>query len=92
LSNKATFGVTPIAVKRAVKKYREEGPGGFYAERRVRGAAVLLPDMVEKAEDLLAHSGNRSGESARNWGGHVAQGDQDRTGSGQKNNRRSHMN
>jgi transposase-like protein len=49
-----TFGVTPIAVKRAVKKYREEGPGGFYAERRVRGAAVLLPDVVEKAEDLLA--------------------------------------
>jgi len=49
-----TFGVTPIAVKRAVKKYREEGPAGFYAERRVRGAAVLLPDVVEKAEDLLA--------------------------------------
>jgi transposase-like protein len=49
-----TFGVTPIAVKRAVKKYREEGVAGFYAERRVRGAAVLLPEVVEKAEDLLA--------------------------------------
>jgi hypothetical protein len=48
------FGVTPISVKRAVKKFREQGPGGFYTERRVRGAAVLLPDMVEKAEELLA--------------------------------------
>jgi transposase-like protein len=52
-----TFGVTPIAVKRAVKKYREEGSGGFYAERRVRGAAVLLPDVLEK--DLLAEGGVR---------------------------------
>lgn len=48
------FGVTPISVKRSVKKFREQGPGGFYAERRVRGAAVLLPDVVEKAEELLA--------------------------------------
>jgi hypothetical protein len=48
------FGVTPISVKRAVKKFREHGPGGFYAERRVRGAAVLLPDVVEEAEELLA--------------------------------------
>jgi hypothetical protein len=48
------FGVTPISVKRSVKKFREHGPGGFYAERRVRGAAVLLPDVVEKAEELLA--------------------------------------
>jgi len=48
------FGVTPISVKRSVKKFREQGPGGFYAERRVRGAAVLLPDVVEMAEELLA--------------------------------------
>lgn len=48
------FGVTPISVKRSVKKYRERGPGGFFAARRVRGAAVLLPDVVEKAEELLA--------------------------------------
>jgi transposase-like protein len=48
------FGVTPISVKRSVEKYRKHGPGGFYAERRVRGAAVLLPDVVEEAEELLA--------------------------------------
>jgi hypothetical protein len=48
------FEVTPISVKGAVKHFREQGPGGFYAERRVRGATVLLPDVVEKAEELLA--------------------------------------
>jgi hypothetical protein len=48
------FGVTPISVKRSVKILRDHGPGGFYAERRVRGAAVLLPDVVEEAEELLA--------------------------------------
>jgi transposase-like protein len=48
------FGVTPISVKRSVKIFRDHGPGGFYAERRVRGAAVLLPDVVEEAEELLA--------------------------------------
>ena len=48
------FGVTAISVKRSVKKFREEGPRGFYAQRRVRGAAVLLADVVEKAEELLA--------------------------------------
>jgi hypothetical protein len=42
------FGVTPISVKRSVKKYREQGPGGFFAARRVRGAAVLLAEVVEK--------------------------------------------
>ena len=50
------FGVTPISVKRSVKKYREQGPGGFFAARRVRGAAVLLPDVVEKAEEFLAEN------------------------------------
>jgi hypothetical protein len=50
------FGVTPISVKRSVKKYREQGPGGFFAARRVRGAAVLLPDVVEQAEELLAEN------------------------------------
>jgi hypothetical protein len=47
------FGVTSISVKRSVKKYLNEGPRGFYAPRRVRGAAVLVPDVVAKAEELL---------------------------------------
>jgi len=48
-----TFGVTPISVKRSVKKFREKGIPGFYAERRVRGAAILVADVVAKAEELL---------------------------------------
>jgi len=34
------FGVSKISMKRAVKRYREQGPKGFYASRRTRGAAV----------------------------------------------------
>jgi hypothetical protein len=37
------FGVTKISLKRAVKRYREEGPKGFYTPRKRRGAAVLTP-------------------------------------------------
>lgn len=47
------FGVTVISVKRGVKKYRELGPAGFYAERRTRGPAVLTPDVIENAQTLL---------------------------------------
>jgi transposase-like protein len=46
--------VTSISVKRWVKKFREEGPKAFYAPRPVRGAAVLVEDVVAKAEELLA--------------------------------------
>jgi len=28
------FGIQPLALKRWVKKYREEGPGGFFNTRR----------------------------------------------------------
>jgi len=55
-----TFGVTSISVKRWVKKFREEGPRGFYAPRPVRGAAVLVEDVVAKAEELLADGGKIS--------------------------------
>jgi predicted transcriptional regulator len=48
------FGVSPISVKRYVKVLREQGPGGFYAPKRTRGAAVLVSDVVEKAQALLA--------------------------------------
>jgi hypothetical protein len=32
------FGVTPISVKRAVKRFQEEGPQGFYTKKNTRGA------------------------------------------------------
>jgi hypothetical protein len=48
------FGVTSISLKRSVKKYRDEGPKGFYAPRVTRGPAVLVDAVVAKAEERLA--------------------------------------
>ena len=47
------FGVTKISVQRAVKLYREDGIKGFYRKRKTRGAAVLTPSVLEKAQHLL---------------------------------------
>lgn len=47
------FGVPAVSVKRAVKRYREQGPAGFYAPRRVRGPAVLTPEVIAKLEKLI---------------------------------------
>lgn len=48
-----TFGIPKISVKRAVKLYLEEGPQGFYAKRKGRGAAVLTAQVLEQAQQLL---------------------------------------
>ncbi len=47
------FGVTPISVKRAVARYREQGPKGFYAEPRRRGAGVLTAPVLAQAQRLF---------------------------------------
>jgi len=47
------FGVPKISLKRAVKRYREEGPKGFYAPRKRRGPAVLTPAVLAQAQPLL---------------------------------------
>jgi len=47
------FGVTKISLKRAVKRYREEGPKGFYQPRKRRGPAVLTPAVLAEAQQLL---------------------------------------
>jgi transposase len=47
------FGVTKISLKRAVKRYREEGPKGFYKPRQRRGPAVLTAVVLEQAQQLL---------------------------------------
>ena len=48
------FGIALVNVKRAVRRYREQGPAGFYAPRRGhRGPAVLTPEVVEKLQALL---------------------------------------
>ena len=61
------FGVTAISVKRAVKTYRRQGPGGFYAPRPVRGPAVLTEAVIEQIEELLAE-GMERGAAARHLG------------------------
>ncbi len=47
------FGITSITVKRAVKKYREQGASGFYKPRATRGATILTPEVLTQAQGLL---------------------------------------
>ena len=47
------FGVPAVSVKRAVRRYRDQGPGGFYARRKGRGPSVLTPEVLEKIQALL---------------------------------------
>lgn len=47
------FGISKISIKRGVKLFREEGPKGFYARRKTRGAAVLTPAVLKQAQQLL---------------------------------------
>jgi len=47
------FSVNPINVKRAVKKYREQGAAGFYKPRNTRAATVLTPEVLTEAQRLL---------------------------------------
>jgi transposase-like protein len=47
------FGIPAITVKRAVKKYREEGAAGFYRPRTPRGATVLTGEVLKEAQSLL---------------------------------------
>ena len=47
------MGLPQITLKRAVKKLREDGPAGFYRQRAVRGAAVLIPEVLAKAQAHL---------------------------------------
>jgi Mn-dependent DtxR family transcriptional regulator len=47
------FGVTPISVKRAVKRFKEEGVQGFYADKKTRGSVVLTDEIIQQAQSLL---------------------------------------
>ncbi|MCP5015766.1 MAG: helix-turn-helix domain-containing protein [Ketobacter sp.] len=58
------FGLTAISVKRAVKKYREQGAEGFYKPRKTRGATILTPEVLAQAQRLLAE-GEEVGEVAK---------------------------
>lgn len=54
------FDLCPITLKRWVKKYREEGPSGFYAKRNVRGPHILTDEVLEKAQRLFDEGKSRS--------------------------------
>jgi transposase-like protein len=47
------FGVPAITLKRAVKKYREQGTSGFYKPRHTRGTTILTPEVLTQAQELL---------------------------------------
>jgi transposase len=59
-----TFGVSKSSVLRSVKKYRQQGIQGFYQPRRTRGAAVMTPEVIQRARQLL-EEGYSKGEAAR---------------------------
>jgi len=61
------FGFNPINMKRWVKKYREEGPGAFFSKSRKRNPRVLVPEVLEKAQDLLSQ-GKTPGEIEKKIG------------------------
>jgi len=54
------FGVSPISVKRAVKRYRQEGVAGFYRSRKGRGGGVLKAAVLGQAQELLDRGRSRS--------------------------------
>jgi len=47
------FGVTKVSIRRWVKAYREKGPAAFFEPRHTRGPAVLTPDVIADAQELL---------------------------------------
>lgn len=47
------FGVSLTTVKRYCKLYKQKGPEGFYAPRDSRGPAVLVPEVIHKAQQML---------------------------------------
>ncbi len=61
------FGISPISMKRYVKKYREGGPARFFHQKRTRSATVLTAEVIEQAQQRL-NEGEASGEVAGGLG------------------------
>jgi hypothetical protein len=61
------FGISKISMKRYTKKFREDGPGGFYSARATRGAGVLTAEVLAQAQELLL-SGLSAPQTARELG------------------------
>ena len=54
------FGISPISMKRYVKQLRAGGAKAFFAERRRRRPLVLTPEVVTRAQTLLAEGQSRA--------------------------------
>jgi transposase len=54
------FGISPISMKRYVKKFRAGGSKAFFAPRRKRQPRVLTPEVLKHAQELLAEGQPRS--------------------------------
>jgi hypothetical protein len=47
------FGVSKDSVKRAVKLYQAQGPGGFWRTAKRRGASVLTVEVLARVQAAL---------------------------------------
>ena len=54
------FGISPISMKRYVKKLRAGGSKAFFAPRRKRQPRVLTPEVLKRAQEMLAEGQPRS--------------------------------
>lgn len=61
------FKISPISMKRYVKKFREGGVKSFFKTRRKRQPRVLTNEVIRQAEELLSE-GKKSPEVARELG------------------------
>jgi DNA invertase Pin-like site-specific DNA recombinase len=54
------FGISSISMKRHVKKLRAGGSQAFFGRRQKRKPRVLTPEVLQRAQELLAQGQPRS--------------------------------
>lgn len=52
----SAFGVSVVTIKRYVKRYREQGPKGFYTTQKKRSATKLTSDVLKDVQARI-HAG-----------------------------------
>ena len=53
------FGVSPITVKRNVKRFRAGGPGAFFGGRKAKRPTVWTPEVLNRAQELFNEGKSR---------------------------------
>lgn len=53
------FGVSPISVKRHVKRFRAGGPGAFFGGRKAKRPTVWTPEVLNRAQELFNEGKSR---------------------------------